>query len=150
MTSCEPYVPAGITRGLWGGSRQGDSTGRKLPSPSWKARLSRPGSAWRVLNAWEVLPLGTRACSGRFLETSRRPVWAPFSPRGPLAISEAEADSKLAARVLRKARQETLLSGPGDKERALPRLTIVEEINPEYSLEGLMLQIKFQYFGHLI
>ena len=119
MTSFEPYVPAGITRGLCGGSRQGDSTGRKLPSPSWKARLSRPGSAWRVLNAWGVLPLGTRACSGHFLETSRRPVWAPFSPRGLLPISEAEADSKLAARVLRKVRQETLLSGPGDKERAL-------------------------------
>ena len=25
-----------------------------------------------------------------------------------------------------------------------------EEINPEYSLEGLMLRLKFQYFGHLM
>ena len=25
-----------------------------------------------------------------------------------------------------------------------------KEINPEYSLEGLMLQLKFQYFGHLM
>ena len=24
------------------------------------------------------------------------------------------------------------------------------EINPEYSLEGLMLKLKFQYFGHLM
>ena len=24
------------------------------------------------------------------------------------------------------------------------------EINPEYSLEGLMLRLKLQYFGHLI
>ena len=24
------------------------------------------------------------------------------------------------------------------------------EINPKYSLEGLMLKLKFQYFGHLI
>ena len=24
------------------------------------------------------------------------------------------------------------------------------EINPEYSLEGLMLKLKLQYFGHLI
>ena len=46
-------------------------------------------------------------------------MWAPSSPRGPLVIREAEADSKLAAGVLRKARQETLLSGPGDKERVL-------------------------------
>ena len=27
---------------------------------------------------------------------------------------------------------------------------ILEEINPEYSLEGLMLKLKFQYFGHLM
>ena len=27
---------------------------------------------------------------------------------------------------------------------------IVKEISPEYSLEGLMLQLKLQYFGHLI
>ena len=28
--------------------------------------------------------------------------------------------------------------------------SILREINPEYSLEGLMLQVKFQYFGHLM
>ena len=28
--------------------------------------------------------------------------------------------------------------------------SILEEINPEYSLEGLMLKLKLQYFGHLI
>ena len=27
---------------------------------------------------------------------------------------------------------------------------ILKEIGPEYSLEGLMLKLKFQYFGHLI
>ena len=27
---------------------------------------------------------------------------------------------------------------------------ILKEINPEYSLEGLMLKLKFQYFGHVI
>ena len=27
---------------------------------------------------------------------------------------------------------------------------ILEEINPEYSLEGLMLKLKFQYSGHLM
>ena len=27
---------------------------------------------------------------------------------------------------------------------------ILEEINPEYSLEGLMLKLKLQYFGHLM
>ena len=28
--------------------------------------------------------------------------------------------------------------------------SIVREINPEYSLEGLMLKLKLQYFGHLM
>ena len=28
--------------------------------------------------------------------------------------------------------------------------SILKEISPEYSLEGLMLNLKFQYFGHLI
>ena len=28
--------------------------------------------------------------------------------------------------------------------------SILKEINPEYSLEGLMLKLKIQYFGHLM
>ena len=28
--------------------------------------------------------------------------------------------------------------------------SILKEINPEYSLEGLMLKLKLQYFGHLV
>ena len=31
-----------------------------------------------------------------------------------------------------------------------PKESIVKEISPEYSLEGLMLKLKFQYFGHLM
>ena len=30
-----------------------------------------------------------------------------------------------------------------------PNQSILEEISPEYSLEGLMLKLKLQYFGHL-
>ena len=29
-------------------------------------------------------------------------------------------------------------------------MSILEEISPEYSLEGLMLKLKLQYFGHLM
>ena len=32
----------------------------------------------------------------------------------------------------------------------IPRPGILKEINPEYSLEGLMLELKLQYFGHLM
>ena len=28
--------------------------------------------------------------------------------------------------------------------------SILKEVNPEYSLEGLMLKLKLQYFGHLM
>ena len=28
--------------------------------------------------------------------------------------------------------------------------SILKEINPEYSMEGLMLKLKLQYFGHLM
>ena len=28
--------------------------------------------------------------------------------------------------------------------------SILKEMSPEYSLEGLMLQLKLQYFGHLM
>ena len=31
-----------------------------------------------------------------------------------------------------------------------PNQAILKEISPEYSLEGLMLKLKFQYFGHLM
>ena len=32
----------------------------------------------------------------------------------------------------------------------LSNQSILKEISPEYSLEGLMLKLKFQYFGHLM
>ena len=44
------------------------------------------------------------------------------------------------------------------KSKGLPRVfsswrsnqSILKEINPEYSLEKLMLKLKLQYFGHLM
>ena len=30
------------------------------------------------------------------------------------------------------------------------KISILKEINPEYSLKGLILKLKLQYFGHLI
>ena len=35
-------------------------------------------------------------------------------------------------------------------EKNLLGVLCVKEINPEYSLEGLMLKLKLQYFGHLL
>ena len=41
-----------------------------------------------------------------------------------------------------------LLRAPQTARRSNP--SILKEINPEYSLEGLMLKLKLQYFGHLM
>ena len=43
---------------------------------------------------------------------------------------------------------EMTLEGPMDYKKIKP--SILKEINPEYSLEGQMLKLKFQYFGHLM
>ena len=40
------------------------------------------------------------------------------------------------------------MKGPWTVRR--PNLSILKEINPEYSLEGLMLKLKLQYCGHLM
>ena len=41
-----------------------------------------------------------------------------------------------------------LLRDPWTAKRS--NQSILREINPEYSLEGLMLKLKLQYFGHLL
>ena len=41
-----------------------------------------------------------------------------------------------------------LLRAPWTARRS--NQSILKEINPEYSLEGLMLKLKLQYFGHLM
>ena len=43
-----------------------------------------------------------------------------------------------------------MLQNLGFKKWEPRRQSIPKEISPEYSFEGLMLKLKFQYFGHLI
>ena len=40
------------------------------------------------------------------------------------------------------------MSVPGTARRS--NQLILKEFNPEYSLQGLMLRLKLQYFGHLM
>ena len=44
---------------------------------------------------------------------------------------------------------EKTLESPLDNREITP-VSILKEINSEYLLEGLMLKLKFQYFGHLM
>ena len=69
---------------------------------------------------------------------------------GPrLTLSQAVGDSAKEALtfLFRKDSEETQW-----EEGIVPAFpqSILKEINPEYSLEGLMLMLKLQYFGHLI
>ena len=43
---------------------------------------------------------------------------------------------------------EKTLESPLEARRS--NQSIIKEINPEYSLEGLMLKLRLQYFGHLM
>ena len=43
---------------------------------------------------------------------------------------------------------EKTLESPLDGKEV--QLSILKDISPEYSLEGLMLKLKLQYFGHLM
>ena len=38
----------------------------------------------------------------------------------------------------------------GLQDKPTANQSILKEINPEYSLEGLLLKLKLQYFGHLM
>ena len=45
---------------------------------------------------------------------------------------------------------EKTLESPLDCKEIKLSLSILKEIRPEYSLEGLMLKLKLQYFGHFM
>ena len=45
---------------------------------------------------------------------------------------------------------EKTLESPLDYKEIQPVNPNLKEISPEYSLEGLMLKLKLQYFGHLV
>ena len=42
------------------------------------------------------------------------------------------------------------LESPLNCKKIQPDQSILKEISPEYSLEGLILKLKLQYFGHLM
>ena len=43
-----------------------------------------------------------------------------------------------------------LLRVPWAARRSNQSMSVLKEISPEYSLEGMMLKLKLQYFGHLM
>ena len=62
-------------------------------------------------------------------------------------VPHPEPPSHLPARTILE-RWRKLLKAPWTARRS--NQSILKEISPEYSLEGLMLKLKLQYFGHLM
>ena len=83
-----------------------------------------------MLKVRPPLPVLSSLGSGQSVELGAQP-WASWSP--PSLGSFLWPFSLLSASS----------SGPSFSP-------LIREINPEYSLEGLMLKLKFQYFGHLM
>jgi len=53
--------------------------------------------------------------------------------------------------ILRKLKKgERILANPAPWTARRSNQSILKEINPEYSLDGLILKLKLQYFGHLM
>ena len=55
----------------------------------------------------------------------------------------------------RLSTEELMLCGVGEALRVpwvsrRSKPSVLKEINPEYSLEGVMLKLELQYFGHLM
>ena len=69
-----------------------------------------------------------------------------FHRQGLWALSKSESGPKTRIISLFGCGRR-LLRGPWTAKRS--NQSILKEINPEYSLEGLMLKLKLQYFGHL-
>ena len=71
----------------------------------------------------------------------------------PVVVSECE---RWTIKTLECQRVDVLNYGTGEDSLRVPwtarksNQSVLKEINPEYSLEGLMLKLKLQYFGHLI
>ena len=68
----------------------------------------------------------------------------PLPPSSPFAfnLSQHKGLFSFQTMVLEKT-----LESPLDSKEIKP---VLKEINPEYSLEGLMVKLKLHYFGHLI
>ena len=74
-----------------------------------------------------------------------------MSPFSSIRVGGTETKSLMACLLdtfIIYAAERTLLRVSWTVRRS--HLSILKEINPEYSLKGLMLKLKRQYFGHLI
>ena len=92
-------------------------------------------------------------------ELGHRESWAPKNGCFRTVVLEKTLESLLDSKEIKpissKGNQPWIFTGWTDAEAETPKLQllsgwILKETIPEYSLEGLMLKLKLQYFGHLM
>ena len=76
-------------------------------------------------------------------------MWRADSLEKTLMLGEIEGRKRRGRQRMRRLEMASLLLWVSWTARRSNQ-SILKEINPEYSLEGLMLKLKLQYFGHLM
>ena len=128
---------------------------------TWRSRgLGGPAGRWqnRKCSSGLGIPQRPPCRSSSYLLLFRGSPSGRLSLQAPLS-SQASFRGGTESRGIKKAeRQRTdafelwcwrrLLRVPWTARRS--NQSILKEISPEYSLEGLMLKLKLQYFGHLM
>ena len=131
----------------WNPAREGIAASclaHSTPStPALDWGLSHPSGSL-ILLGW-TSPLGPLPCSGISLEISLGRAFLLYSsfPELLTGFSVRNLSSAFELWCWRR-----LLRVPCTARR--PNQSILKGINPEYSLKGLMLKLKLQYFGHLM
>ena len=108
----------------------------------WWERREKCELTWDVCwvqDRWDVLSRTTASWSCLCL-TPKSVIMLPSMEEGPMAFWTFDAFELWCWR--------RLLRVPWTARRS--NQSILKEISPEYSLEGLMLKVELQYFGHLM
>ena len=110
--------------------------------------------SWKYLSIWRpVLPVFPRAQSDSCLFSSLNYLQGCWNSAAPVVMSGCESwtikraeHQRIDAFELWFWRRHLRILWTARRSN----LSILKEINPEYSLEWLMLKLKLQYFGHLM
>ena len=130
--------PAAETPGSGGHGTDSKDSG-ELSSPCWAWQCRPPGRC-------SPLPHWTAAAAADHLDPTLLPPLSPSRQTPQVFCNSPKSCRRIDAFELWCWRR--LLRVPWTARR--PNQSILKEISPGCSLEGLVLKLKFQYFGHLM
>ena len=139
----------GGTRGLIKHSSQASVCKRRRKPPEKVLK-----AVSRTMMCWSVGKRTQRKTRDEPRREASR-AWSLKSVRWE-CLTKGAFNSLRAGSQRRLSAKELMLSNRGAEDSRVPwtarrsNQSLLKETNPEYSLEGLMLKLKLQYFGHLI